>query len=93
MAAEVADEPAPAIEDSPAPEPVAVVDDAPGAAVDPLEMVAAAPDPEPTPRPAPSTLGQAAIDSGLFAATSGRHADALAPIRRMSQAERVAFFS
>ena len=93
MAAAVADEPAPAIEDSPAPEPVPVVDDAPSAVVDVPEMVTAAAEPGPAPRPAPSTLGQAAIDSGLIAPRSGRHADALGPIRRMSQAERIAFFS
>jgi len=41
----------------------------------------------------PSSLGQAALDSGIVAPPSGRYAEALAQLRRMSQAERIAFFS
>jgi len=88
-------EAAPAMEhDPPAPEPMAVVADAPSAVIDlpEVERTATA-EPEPAPKPAPSSLGQAALESGLIAALSDRHADALAPIRRMSQAERIAFFS
>ncbi len=41
---------------------------------------------------APSSLGASLIASGIVVRPSSSH-DALAPIRRMSQAERVAFFS
>jgi hypothetical protein len=92
MEAEVA-EPVPAIEDLPAPEPMAVVDDAPSAVVDLPDVEIPVAEPERPPRRAPSSLGQAAIESGVIAASSSRHSDALAPIRRMSQAEKIAFFS
>jgi hypothetical protein len=86
-------EPVSVIQHLPAPEPMAIVDDAPSAVVDLPEAEVAAAEPGPAPKPAPTTLGQAAIESGVIAASSGRHADALAPIRRMSQAEKIAFFS
>ena len=53
---------------------------------------AARPAPEPKPEPAPS-LGAALIASGLVQRPAALGADPLAPIRRMSQAERIAFFS
>jgi hypothetical protein len=81
------------IEDLAAPETKADIDDAPSAVVDLPEAVPVAAEPEPAPKPAPSSLGQAALESGLVAVSASRHGDALAPIRRMSQAEKVAFFS
>jgi len=86
---------APAIAELPAePEPAPVVDETPGIA---LDVTAQAPavvvDPERPQRPAPASLGQAALENGLVAPSPGRYAEALAPIRRMSQAEKVAFFS
>jgi hypothetical protein len=44
-------------------------------------------------KPAPSSLGQAALESGVVTALRSRYSEALAPIRRMSQAEKIAFFS
>jgi hypothetical protein len=44
-------------------------------------------------RPTPTSLGQAALDGGAVPTPSGRYSEALAPIRRMSQAEKIAFFS
>jgi hypothetical protein len=57
--------------------------------VEPAPETALAPEPEPK---APSSLGASLIASGIIARPSSTH-DALAPIRRMSQAERIAFFS
>jgi hypothetical protein len=90
-AAEAA-ESVPPIQGNPAPESTPIVDEAPSAAVDLLELETAIAEPLP-PKPARSSLGRAAIESGLIAASSNRHSDALAPIRRMSQAEKIAFFS
>lgn len=42
---------------------------------------------------APASLGAAAIANGAVAAPPPMRSDALVPIRRMSQAEKVAFFS
>ncbi|MFT3941085.1 hypothetical protein [Rhodopseudomonas sp.] len=42
---------------------------------------------------APASLGAAAIASGAVAAPPPMRSDALVPIRRMSQAEKIAFFS
>ena len=87
--AKVAD-PAPALEEAPAP----IVDDAPSAAPARLQsQELAAAEPETAKKPAPSSLGQAALESGVVAALRGRYSEALAPIRRMSQAEKIAFFS
>ena len=47
------------------------------------------PEPETPPRP---SLGATLIASGIVSRSSAAH-DALAPIRRMTQAERIAFFS
>jgi hypothetical protein len=64
-----------------------------------IEVIAAAPAaapaiPAPIPTPAaPSSLGAALIARGVIARPSNATADLLAPIRRMSQAERIAFFS
>jgi hypothetical protein len=44
-------------------------------------------------KPAPSSLGQAALDGGVVTPLRSRYSEALAPIRRMSQAEKIAFFS
>ena len=50
------------------------------------------PSPEPSNLPEPS-LGSALIASGLLRKPNASHSDPLAPIRRMSQAEKIAFFS
>lgn len=42
---------------------------------------------------APASLGHAALQSGAVATTAPRRSDPLAPIQRMSQAEKIAFFS
>ncbi len=52
----------------------------------------ASPQPSPEPSPEPS-LGSALIASGLLRKPNASHSDPLAPIRRMSQAEKIAFFS
>jgi hypothetical protein len=50
--------------------------------------------PEPSPEPSPeASLGSALIASGLLRKPNASHSDPLAPIRRMSQAEKIAFFS
>lgn len=45
------------------------------------------------PAPAVATLGESLIASGIVARPASPRSDPLAPIRRMSQAEKVAFFS
>jgi hypothetical protein len=50
------------------------------------------PQPEPAPIPQPS-LGASLIASGIMLRPDTSTADPLAPIRRMSQAEKIAFFS
>jgi hypothetical protein len=53
-------------------------------------------EPEPTPRPEPPyqpSLGAALIANGVISNPNAPAADPLAPIRRMSQAEKLAFFS
>ncbi len=52
----------------------------------------ASPQPSPEPSPEPS-LGSALIASGVLRKPNASHSDPLAPIRRMSQAEKIAFFS
>jgi hypothetical protein len=52
----------------------------------------ASPKPSPEASPEPS-LGSALIASGLLRKPNASHSDPLAPIRRMSQAEKIAFFS
>jgi hypothetical protein len=42
---------------------------------------------------APTSLGQAALESGALPAMADRRTDPLAPIRRLSQAEKIALFS
>jgi hypothetical protein len=79
----------------PAPEPRTAppIEDAAAMAV-PAEPSPAVPDvAKPQQPPAPSSLGQAALEGGLVLATTSRRADPLAPIQRMSQAEKIAFFS
>jgi hypothetical protein len=51
-----------------------------------------APQPEPAPAPQPS-LGASLIAQGIVLRPATSYADPLAPIRRMSQAEKIAFFS
>ena len=52
------------------------------------------PSPEPSHEPSPEpSLGSALIASGLLRKPNASHSDPLAPIRRMSQAEKIAFFS
>jgi hypothetical protein len=70
----------------------------------PARQHAATPERAPTPQPAPPqpaaaqasggppSLGQALLDSGVIAGPAGR-SDPLAPFRRMSQAEKIAFFT
>jgi hypothetical protein len=50
------------------------------------------PEPEPVPEPEAPSLGASLIASGIVSGRSSGY-DALAPLRRMSQAERIAFFS
>ena len=50
------------------------------------------PQPEPAPVPQPS-LGASLIAQGIVLRPATSYADPLAPIRRMSQAEKIAFFS
>jgi hypothetical protein len=88
-------EPVPAAAALQSSEPAPVVVDAPCAVTSTAaeEPPAAAAAPELSHKPAPTSLGQAALDGGAVAPASGRYSEALAPIRRMSQAEKVAFFS
>ena len=85
-----------------APEPVAVpappirqaAQPSPPRAVEP----APAPVPAPVPAPAPAaptgmSLGSSIIASGMLRKPAVPANDPLAPIRRMSQAEKIAFFS
>jgi hypothetical protein len=51
---------------------------------------AVVPQPEPIPQP---SLGASLIAHGIVRAPDPSAADPLAPIRRMSQAEKIAFFS
>jgi hypothetical protein len=74
------------------------VDEICAAEPDPIEPVvparaeqpASAPKPAPTPQP---SLGASLIANGIVMRPSTSAADPLAPIRRMSQAEKIAFFS
>ncbi|QDL98581.1 hypothetical protein FLL57_15250 [Rhodopseudomonas palustris] len=68
-------------------EPIAV-----HSAAAPVAIATAAGADEVTPA-APTSLGAAAIASGAVAAPPPMRSDALVPIRRMSQAEKIAFFS
>ena len=96
MAAEAARaaEPAPVALDvfAATPEPVA-------AAIEPEIQIAPQPVIEPSPQPvAPEpahevSLGSSIIASGMLRKPNVPANDPLAPIRRMSQAERIAFFS
>jgi hypothetical protein len=54
--------------------------------------IAIVPEPEPVAAPQPS-LGAALIANGIVSRPALSNSDPLAPIRRMSQAERMAFFS
>ena len=83
-----------------APEPVAVpappirqaVQPSPPRAIEPVP----APAPSPLPAPAPPmgmSLGSTIIASGMLRKPAVSANDPLAPIRRMSQAEKIAFFS
>jgi hypothetical protein len=49
--------------------------------------------PQPDPAPIPQSLGASLIAHGIVRAPDPSAADPLAPIRRMSQAEKIAFFS
>jgi len=88
-------EPAPDVVEAVAPslEPVAVAIAPP---VQPEPMAAIAPAPEPAPAQvaeAEISIGSAVIASGILKKPALPANDPLAPIRRMSQAERIAFFS
>lgn len=61
----------------------------PEAKVEPLAEIA----PEPVITTPVSTLGESLIANGIIARPAAPRSDPLAPIRRMSQAEKVAFFS
>jgi hypothetical protein len=57
-------------------------------------QVAPEPSIEPAPEPAPEpSLGSSLIASGIVRGPAASRPDPLAPIRRMSQAEKIAFFS
>jgi hypothetical protein len=57
-----------------------------------VSQAAGPPPPEPAPIPQPS-LGASLIAQGIVLRPATSYADPLAPIRRMSQAEKIAFFS
>lgn len=64
------------------------------AALPPKTPLQPAPEPEPAAAPAPATsLGSSLIANGIVARPRAPGPDPLAPIRRMSQNERIAFFS
>ena len=76
-----------------APEPVAIL---PAPMPAPVQQVTQAPSPPPAPAPAPAvemSLGSSLIASGMLRKPITAANDPLAPIRRMSQAEKIAFFS
>ncbi len=72
-------------------EPVVTVhlEAAPEAMAEPVAEIV----PEPVVATAVSTLGESLIANGIIARPASPRSDPLAPIRRMSQAERIAFFS
>jgi len=74
-----------------APEPVMTVqlEVAPEARAEPVAGII----PEPVLVPPVSTLGESLIANGIIVRPASPRSDPLAPIRRMSQAEKVAFFS
>lgn len=74
-----------------APGPVMTVhlEAVPEARAEPVAEIA----PEPVAPASMSTLGESLIANGIIARPASPRSDPLAPIRRMSQAERVAFFS
>ena len=81
-----------------APEPVAVPAPPIRQAVQPSPPRAIEPVPAPAPLPAPAppmgmSLGSTIIASGMLRKPAASANDPLAPIRRMSQAEKIAFFS
>jgi hypothetical protein len=76
-----------------APEPVAMP---PAPMPAPVQQVTQAPSPPPAPAPAPAvemSLGSSLIASGMLRKPITAANNPLAPIRRMSQAEKIAFFS
>jgi hypothetical protein len=76
-----------------APEPVAMPP-MPVSAPMPVQQVIQAPPPAPAPAPAVEmSLGSSLIASGMLRKPITAANDPLAPIRRMSQAEKIAFFS
>jgi len=81
-----------------APEIAAVAPEPAAAPVEPPVQQAVQPPPQPVaqPEPAPSmevSLGSTIIASGMLRKPASAANDPLAPIRRMSQAEKIAFFS
>jgi len=75
-----------------APEPVV----APPPPPPPVQQMVQAPPPAAAPAPAPAvemSLGSSLIASGMLRKPVTAANDPLAPIRRMSQAEKIAFFS
>ena len=80
-----------------APEPVAILPASIPAPVQaPVQQVIQAPPPPSAPAPAPAvemSLGSSLIASGMLRKPITAANDPLAPIRRMSQAEKIAFFS
>jgi hypothetical protein len=59
-----------------------------------VSQVAEPPEPQPEPAPIPQpSLGASLIANGIVRRPDTSYADPLAPIRRMSQAEKIAFFS
>ena len=71
--------------ESPAePETIAEIDATPAATIQP------SPEPEPPPQP---SLGSTLVASGIVRRPVSLASDPLAPIRRMSQAEKIALFS
>jgi hypothetical protein len=78
--------------------PVAVPTPPPPPPPPPVQKVVQAPPPPPAAAPAPApavemSLGSSLIASGMLRKPVTAANDPLAPIRRMSQAEKIAFFS
>ncbi|MDP1585424.1 MAG: hypothetical protein Q8M18_18550 [Bradyrhizobium sp.] len=80
-----------ALEPEPEPEPMAAVVEAP--AVEPSRQPSLQAAEEPVQAAEEPSLGASLISRGILSRPQPASADPLAPIRRMSQAEKIAFFS
>ncbi len=89
----VASEPISAEWMAPASAPLATADAAAATLERPAEAVHVSPLPMPSPLPEQASLGATILASGLLQRPRTPANDPLAPIRRMTQAEKIAFFS